>query len=171
MHFREFSPRKRAISESASRPLPPQKSQKSWASRTHRTSPWNQSLLDLLIVSSPQSVSNVDDFGLAPTVANAGMNDPYSPLASFAINTFVVSNSDRVQPVFIGVEEISTVTTQPEDQSPFTVLAPGEFVRVSQGTSSVRSGRLDGCKELKPSFLGVVRALDGRLGLASSNRF
>ena len=86
------------------------------------------------------------------------MNDPYSPLTSFAVNTFVVTNSDGVQPTFIGVEEVSAVTTQTEDQSPFMVLAPREFVRVShEGTSSVRSGRLNSGKELKPSFLGVVQ--------------
>ena len=100
-------------------------------------------------VSAPDAVSNVDDFDVSTTITNTGdealklLNDPRSPLSSFATNTFVVTNSDGALPAFIGVKvrPVTEAVARSGDDSLFTTLAPGESVDVvHEGTRSIRLG-------------------------------
>ncbi|KAG7086021.1 hypothetical protein E1B28_003543 [Marasmius oreades] len=92
-----------------------------------------------LSVSAPSSSPDVSDFEVVTTLINTGdetlklLNNPESVLSKWATNSFEISNSDGVTPKFTGVHVRYGYehAANSDDESQFTVLAPGTSVSVS----------------------------------------
>lgn len=88
-------------------------------------------------VSNP-STADVDGLKLTTTISNTGdetlklVNDPRTPLSSWATNTFAVSSDDGTVPAFTGVKVryIPSVAVKSKTAT-FTVLEPGQSVDVT----------------------------------------
>ncbi|KAF9259016.1 zincin [Marasmius fiardii PR-910] len=90
-------------------------------------------------ISAPSTSADVSDFEVVTTVTNTGdetlklLNNPDSVLSKWATNSFEISNADGVKPKFTGVHVRYGFehAAKSDDESRFTVLAPGASVSVS----------------------------------------
>lgn len=87
----------------------------------------------------PSSLADVDSLQVVTTIANTGdealrlLNDPDSPLSTWATRSFDVKNADGKDAEFNGVivRYAPEVAAKSEDASEWTILAPGESVDVT----------------------------------------
>jgi len=84
----------------------------------------------------PESVDTVQDLRVTTVVTNTGneilklLNDPSSPLSTIPANTFrITSGLSDAAPIFTGVK-VKYVPGIAAIQKAYTVLAPGESIRV-----------------------------------------
>jgi len=84
----------------------------------------------------PKSVDTVQDLRVTTIVTNTGnetlklLNDPSSPLSTIPADTFRITNGlSDVAPIFTGVK-VKYVPGVAAIQKAYTVLAPGESIRV-----------------------------------------
>ncbi|KAL0951684.1 hypothetical protein HGRIS_008362 [Hohenbuehelia grisea] len=98
-----------------------------------------------LKTSAPEEVDGVSNLKIITTVTNTGderlklLNDPRTPLSSVPAYTFTVSNPSGAAPSFNGMmlKYVPEVAAKSGNEGTFTILEPGESVKVEHDLSTV----------------------------------
>lgn len=91
-------------------------------------------------------MNGVDDLKLVTTLVNTGdqtlklLNDPRGPLSTLPTDTFVITDAKGARPAFTGVRAkyVPDRAAALDDETVFTVLAPGQSVSITHDCTSVR---------------------------------
>ncbi|KAJ8495994.1 hypothetical protein ONZ45_g12642 [Pleurotus djamor] len=151
-----------------------------------------------LKVSGSDVVKGVDNLRVDTTLVNTGdetlklLNDPLSPLSKLPAETFTITDVSGTQASFTGIRAkyVPAQAAKLEDESAFTVLAPGKTVRITHDLSTTynftRTGerlykfearklfyRLDANKDAVPINATVethTARISGKLAVARPSR-
>lgn len=91
-------------------------------------------------------MNGVDNLKLVTTLVNTGdqtlklLNDPRGPLSTLPTDTFVITDAKGARPAFTGVRAkyVPDRAAALDDETVFTVLAPGQSVSITHDCTSVR---------------------------------
>ncbi|KAJ8469577.1 hypothetical protein ONZ45_g10909 [Pleurotus djamor] len=98
-----------------------------------------------LKVSGPDAVTGVDNLKVVTSLVNTGdetlklLNDPRGPLSKLPTETFAITDASGARASFTGIKAkyVPAQAAKLDDESAFTVLAPGQSIEITHDLATV----------------------------------
>ncbi|KAG8957534.1 hypothetical protein FRC03_010048 [Tulasnella sp. 419] len=124
-----------------------------------------------LKVSAPISITDVDNLVVKATISNTGdetlklLNDPRSPLSTWATDSWDITDAKGRSPKFTGVKvryapSVAVKLGNPKD---FTILAPGASVEIEHDLAGVYNFTTEGKYDFQVANLFSIVEKDGSI--------